>query len=673
MRARDGRIVSVLADASKSVYEGRPASIVVAVDVTERDAAQRKLASTAAILAAEHEASPDGILVADRLGRIISVNRRCGQIFGVPTELLEAGDDERVLATALRNVADPEAFVRGARYLFDRPDESSHDELVLKNGSVLDRFSAPFKTAGGEFSGRILFFRDITERRRAEEALRAGEQRFRMLVEEAPDAILLHDIDQCRLIAANKAAERLFGVPRDEILKRLPTDFFAPQQADGRPVTQSFSEHNERAVAGEELSFERRIRRSSGEERLCRVILVRLPSNARLLRASFVDITDQKAAEQGLLRLNRALRTLSRGNEALVRCSSEPELLKEMCRVIVEDGGYRMAWVGVVEHDVAKSVTPVAWAGETGQYLMANRFSWADEPHGRGPIGRAIRSGEPHVSMDLQDDPNMVPWVDEASKHGFASALALPLKDASGAFAALMIYSTEPAAFNRDELKLLQELAQDLAFGVMSLRAREAHEALNRRWRSGFEATVAAIASTLEMRDPYTAGHQQRVGKLAVAIARELALPERQIEGLYLAAIVHDVGKIEIPLDILNKPGRLSHLQLQLMRGHVQAGYDIIKGVDFPWPIAQIVLQHHERLDGSGYPNGLMGDAILPEARILVVADVVEAMMSHRPYRTGLGIDAALIEVERNKGRLYDPAAVDACVDLFRNKGFTLK
>ncbi len=216
-------------------------------------------------------------------------------------------------------------------------------------------------------------------------------------------------------------------------------------------------------------------------------------------------------------------------------------------------------------------------------------------------------------------------------------------------------------------------MAHNLAFGVQSLRDREAHEALDRRWRTGFEATVAAIASTVETRDPYTAGHQQRVAKLAVAIARELALPERQIEGLHLAAIVHDVGKIEIPFDILNKPGKLSQLQMQLVREHVRAGYDIIKGIDFPWPIAQMVLQHHERLDGSGYPNGLEGDAILPEAKILIVADVFEAMMSHRPYRAGLGIEPALIEVERNKGLLYDSAAVEACINLFRNKGFTLR
>ena len=511
VRARDGRIVSVLADASKSVYEGHSASIVVVVDVTERDAAQRGLASTAAILAAEHEASPDGILVVDRQARILSVNRRFSQIFKVPPDVLAAGDDERVLTLSSDNVTDCEDFIRRVRSIYDLPDESSHDELFLKDGSIVDRFSAPFNSAGGEYLGRIWFFHDITERRKAEVALRAGEERFRMLVDEAPDAIMLYDMDQNRLIAANKAAERLFGVPRDEILKRLPFDFYAPQQPDAQFTAQSFSEHNERAVAGEELSYERRIRRSSGEERLCRVTLVRLPSNVRLLRCSFVDITDQKAAEQSLLRLNRALRTQSHGNHALVRCESEPELLKEMCRVIVEDGGYRMAWVGVAERDSEKSVTPVAWAGEAGHYLITNRFSWANEPHGRGPIGRAIRSGEPQVSMDLRQDPNMLPWIDEASKCGFASVLALPLKSASGVFAALMIYSMEPAAFDQDESKLLHELAQNLAFGVQSLRDREAHEALNRRWRTGFEATVAAIASTVEMRDPYTAGHQQRV------------------------------------------------------------------------------------------------------------------------------------------------------------------
>ena len=260
----------------------------------------------------------------------------------------------------------------------------------------------------------------------------------------------------------------------------------------------------------------------------------------------------------------------------------------------------------------------------------------------------------------------MAPWQGAARERGFASSAVLPLKDASGFFAALMIYSAEIDAFDTDELHLLQKLADDLAFGIRSRREHIAHEALNQRWRTSLEATVGAIANTVEMRDPYTAGHQQRVARLAMAMARELHLSEHQILGLYLAGIIHDVGKINVPAEILNKPGTLSDIELQLIRTHAQTGYDIVKGVDFPWPIAAMILQHHERIDGSGYPAGLTGETILPEAKILAVADVVEAMMSHRPYRPALGVDAALAQIEKGKGRLFDPAAVDACRNLFR-------
>ena len=175
------------------------------------------------------------------------------------------------------------------------------------------------------------------------------------------------------------------------------------------------------------------------------------------------------------------------------------------------------------------------------------------------------------------------------------------------------------------------------------------------------------------MRDAYTAGHERRVAELATAIAREIGLNEDKIEGLFLAATIHDLGKINVPAELLSKPGKLTPLEYQMLQTHVQAGYEIIKGVKFPWPIAQIVLQHHERLDGSGYPQGLKGEAMLPEAKILAVADVVESMMSHRPYRQALGVEVALAQVEQSQGRLYDPAAVEACVRLFRNKGFNFQ
>lgn len=184
--------------------------------------------------------------------------------------------------------------------------------------------------------------------------------------------------------------------------------------------------------------------------------------------------------------------------------------------------------------------------------------------------------------------------------------------------------------------------------------------------------SVAVLAAIVEMRDPYTAGHQRRVAEVAVAIANIMQLTQMQIEGIHLAGVVHDIGKIQVPAEILVKPGSLSNLEYMLIKAHSQNGYDLLKTVDFPWPIAQIVLQHHERLDGSGYPQGLKGDQILLEARIISVADVVESMTSHRPYRPSLGIDAALEEIERNRDKLYDPMVVDACIKLFREQGYML-
>jgi putative nucleotidyltransferase with HDIG domain len=174
------------------------------------------------------------------------------------------------------------------------------------------------------------------------------------------------------------------------------------------------------------------------------------------------------------------------------------------------------------------------------------------------------------------------------------------------------------------------------------------------------------------MRDPYTAGHQRRVAEIAVAIGAELGFDAHRQEGLRVVGYLHDIGKITIPSEILSKPGKLSAIEFQLIQGHAQAGYDVLKGVAFPWPVAQVALQHHERMDGSGYPQGLKGDAILLEARIMAVADVVEAMSSHRPYRPGLGIDKTLAEIERGRGTAYEPLVVDACLKLFREKGYTI-
>jgi PAS domain S-box-containing protein/putative nucleotidyltransferase with HDIG domain len=192
------------------------------------------------------------------------------------------------------------------------------------------------------------------------------------------------------------------------------------------------------------------------------------------------------------------------------------------------------------------------------------------------------------------------------------------------------------------------------------------------RLRNALEGTVRAIASMVEARDAYTAGHQRQVANLARAIATELGLSNDRIEGLRVAAIIHDIGKVSISSEILSKPSKLTKTEFNLIKIHSEAGYNILKDIDFPWPVARIVLEHHERINGSGYPRNLRGDDIIIETRILSVADVVEAMASHRPYRASLGIEQALKEIEENKGILYDVAVSDACLKLFRERGYQL-
>ncbi len=215
--------------------------------------------------------------------------------------------------------------------------------------------------------------------------------------------------------------------------------------------------------------------------------------------------------------------------------------------------------------------------------------------------------------------------------------------------------------------KLVLSVARDIT--ERKKAEAEIKESLAKLKRT-LEETVQAMALTVETRDPYTAGHQRRVSELALAIAKEMEIKEDQAEGLKMAAVIHDIGKLQVPAEILSKPGRITDHEFDIIKTHSKVGYEILKSIEFPWPIAQIALQHHERMDGSGYPQGLSGKDILLEAKILAVSDVVEAMSSNRPYRAALGIDKALEEIARNKGGLYDEEVADACLAVIKKNGF---
>ncbi len=221
----------------------------------------------------------------------------------------------------------------------------------------------------------------------------------------------------------------------------------------------------------------------------------------------------------------------------------------------------------------------------------------------------------------------------------------------------------------RRSAQLVAEREQKI--NLLNVSESLAHQYISSKSESSnLEEVLQAISAMLEKRDPYTAGHQQRVADLAEKIAIELGLSQDQAHGIRLASLVHDIGKIQVPAEVLNKPGKLSDLEFSLIKLHPQTGFDILKGIKFPWPISEAVLQHHERLDGTGYPQGINADQICIEAKIIAVADVVEAMSSHRPYRPGLGLEAALNEIASQRGKQLDAAAVDACLKLFNEGGY---
>ena len=524
------------------------------------------------------------------------------------------------------------------------------------------------------------FLEDQVQRRTA--ALRESEARYRRITEGLTDYLYTVRLENGRAVETTQspACQAVTGYK--------PADFTANPDLWIQMVAPEDRErvlaHVERVQMGENVPpIEHRIIRKDGQLRWVSDTTILLKdASGKLLSYDGVikDITERKQAESELNHANRALATVSAVNRRLVYATTEDELLQSICQAIVEQHGYRMAWVGYVQHDANSSVKVMAFAGHEAGYLDGAHINWAENERGMGPTGRAIRSGTVQVSQDIAHDPSALPWRDAALQRGYAASISLPLADNHEVFGTLSVYAEETNAFSPAEIDLLQEMAGDLAFGVRTLHMRqERDEALRQSQRylgqlqQSLEDTVHTIASIVELRDPYTAGHQAKVGDLAAAIAEQMGLPREQVQAIHLASSVHDVGKIQVPAEILSKPGKLTELEYRLIMIHSQAGYDILKDISFNWPIAQMVLQHHERLDGSGYPQKLKGDAIMLEARILGVADVVEAMSSHRPYRPSLGIEAALQEISTQRGILYDPQVVDACVALFRDKGYSIK
>ncbi|TGL55858.1 HD domain-containing protein [Leptospira ognonensis] len=380
-----------------------------------------------------------------------------------------------------------------------------------------------------------------------------------------------------------------------------------------------------------------------------------------------------KSSSLSLQEMNWALTAFAKVAQTKATSQSIPFLLESICETLTLESPYLLAWVGLAENTPEKYVSVLAAAGPAKGYLSGLEVSWSeDSPLGQGPTGKSIRSGQPHVLSDSQGDKSFSSWTEKASAYGIRSSLSIPINGYPDGRLALMIYSSEPLAFENQILQIFQAMADEVAHGIKKLDlnvqlAAEKTQNLNaqRQLNEILYQTIKALSLTLESRDPYTAGHEDRVSKIACAIAKEMGWSEFRVQGLQLAAMVHDIGKIAIPSEILTKPSRLSATEMALIREHSETGFRILKDISFPWPIARMVREHHEKLDGSGYPRGISGSEILLESRILVVADIVESISSFRPYRPALGFEVALEEIKRLAGIQLDADVVEICIQLY--------
>jgi PAS domain S-box-containing protein/putative nucleotidyltransferase with HDIG domain len=590
-------------------------SLQTAREQSARRAADERARFLADII--EHADQPMGVGYPD--GRLGFVNAAFCRLTGYDAEELRAMAWSEDLTPAEWRPAEQAALAELARS--DRP-QRYEKEYVRKDGSrvPIELFVHAVTDELGEPEYYYSFVTDLTGRKKAEESLRESEERYRLLAETSPDFIYIIERD-ARVRYANARAAAAFGRPLDGLAGTALDGLF--QREDAARMKAAVDQVFETGRAMEAESW------------------LTYPQGKAWIATWLVPIKGADGQVRAVFGVSRDVTQLKRAEQAAAERSHFLEQLLESIPVPVyyKDAdlhylGCNQAFAQSVDHPreeiLGKTVYEVYGAE------LARHFDETD----RRTLGCP---GSPQ-----QDEAELL--APDRSSRSVLSHKAV-FSDVNGKPAGIVGVNLDVTEIRHAE--------RELAAGALQLRLT-------------LKAAVTALGNTTEMRDPYTAGHQRRVAELACAIAAELGWEAGRIETLRTAALLHDIGKIVVPAEILSKPGRLSEVEMSLIRMHATAGADTVADIDFEGAIADMIRQHHERLDGSGYPAGLHGREILPEACVLAVADVVEAMISHRPYRSALPIEEALSEIEGGGGVRYDADVVSACSRLFREGGFSL-
>ncbi|HEY6927088.1 MAG TPA: PAS domain S-box protein, partial [Steroidobacteraceae bacterium] len=579
LRRQDGAFLPVWMTGAPVKREGHDLVVCFIRDTSLHREAEISIRESEARFRAIFASVSDGIIIHDPAsGAFLDVNPRVCELLGYSREDLIRMDFETLSAEPSPAGADL-ARLRIESAASGEP-QSFEWRVRAKDGSVLVLEVALLR--GATASGQTLLIsttHNITERKLAEEALQRSQMQLSDALRLARAARWEYDVVN-DLFTFNDHYYAIFGFTAEDIGGYTVSSadyerrFIHPD--DAPLVWREARAAMETSDASYASEFEHRILRKDGTTGYVAArLFIAQNDYHRTIRAYGVtqDITERKRDEEQLQRANRSLRILNATSEALVRAQREADYLETVCHILVSSAGYDTAWVGFAEQNPAKTVRVACVDGAHREFVEGARVSWGDDESGLGPVGTAIRTASPVVNPDFATNPSVSLWSRDAVSRGLTCNIALPLTEEGRAFGAVTLYSNEIAPFTAEEIALLTKFSNELAFGIIALRTRQAREESAARLRIAMDSTVQALANTLESRDPYTAGHQRRVAKLAAAAAQRLGIPAAEIEGIKLAATIHDIGKIQVPAEILNKPGRLTPLEHEVVRTHVRAGY----------------------------------------------------------------------------------------------------
>jgi PAS domain S-box-containing protein len=616
------------------------------LDITEHHSVEKAWHEAERRFQLAFEDLSTGLTIISMEGIFLKVNKSfCDMVGYEEREILESRFDDVLPLEERESGGDIMALFLA----LDKPELPVRRRLLARDGCNL-WVAMSISLIGDNEAGPSYFivnFQDITEQKRIEDGLKEEERLYRRVVDLSLEPVAVTDLD-CRITHISENLLRLLGCHKEDLLGNSLESLSAPSH-DNDVQTRVMDIVRNGQPAETEIS----LRKKDGTLLPCRMKVAWIDNDlgtpAGLVLSFRMDAipSEQPSAGEppGIQPAAALYEETPQAGMPFDITPTAALLIKQDTTIAAVNAGFEVL------------------SGYTKQEIEGKK-SWiefvASQDQARLKRYHLLRQ------IDSESTPSTYEFK-FACRDGSTRDVVIfinPVQGTGQLSATLIDLATHRRA------DMVEKEAQDEEICYLRRAEEQAERSLEQLHRTVHDV-VAAMARIIEMRDPYTAGHQERVSKLAGAIAREMGMSEEQIEGIEIAAKIHDIGKVYVPMEILSKPGTLTTVERQVIQTHAQGSYEMLKPVEFPWPIAEVALQHHERLDGSGYPRGLKGEEICVDARILMVADVVEAMASHRPYRPSLGIDAALQEISGNSGTLYDSDITALCLRLFRDKDFS--